>query len=518
MALKKIILVLLIGAGCLHPCFSQMDTKKSKKLLKQADKAFEREDFLRAYRLYAQSLKLDSVNHETIYKSGLCLFNISNSDTSALQYFIRAGEKIPEAHFYAGRIYHLRNQCEKALQEFFYYKANNTGLVISNMEVESWIGKCEASMKAEAEKENYRVRNLGPVVNTKYPEYVPLISPLTGDLIFTSRRATSGQTVVDAYGMYYEDIYTSHKSNGQWSVPMPLSHQINTATHDACVSFSPDGKELIIYRTDEEQTGGDLYATRPNHDEWSIPTKLGPEINSEYLEASACFSAFGNVILFSSNRPGGYGGKDLYRVVRFLNGQYSLPLNLGPDINTALDEDAPFLDKYDNTLYFSSKGHHAMGEYDIFKAAFDEQANTWQKVENLGQPINSTHDDIYFVKDYATALAYFTSRREGGYGDADLYEVNFDDADKVIVYCKLVLEPLIQEDLEGLQISLFNEKSGKLEGLYIPNKNYMTIVLLAVKDQAYTLKAEAKGVRYIRETISFNGTNKELTIELKRKE
>jgi hypothetical protein len=513
--IKKNLYLFLLCTCLANLAYSQTSTKKNKKIFKKAEDAYDRADYLKAYHLYSENLKNDSANYKASFKAGLCLFNLSKTDTAPLKYFIKAKRVVPEAHFYVGRIYHMQNESQKALEELFYFRTINNEGSISQSEVNDWIKKCEAAIKEGDQRENYDVKNIGPQVNTQYPEYVPLLWNLNGSLVFTSRRPDSKGGQVDPYGKYYEDIYISNPAAGGWGTPRSLSDKLNTETHDACVAFSPDGLQLIIYRTDETKTAGDLYLSTYESDGWSAPVIFGPEINSEYLETSACFSAYANVLIFSSNRPGGYGGRDLYRVVKFLNGSYSLPVNLGPEINTAEDEDAPYIDKNDNTLYFSSRGHNTMGEYDIFKSLYDATADKWLNPENMGQPVNSTNDDIYFTKQ--NNVAYFTSRREGGYGEADIYEVNFSKSNKVIVYCKINSQNLDAADLEDFKISLFNPKTEKLEGLYNRNTNYMNAVLLVTIDQEYELKVEGKNIKPIVKRITFNTENKELVLDLNGK-
>jgi hypothetical protein len=495
----------------------QEDIKQRKKNLATADDAFERADFLRAYNLYSEILKYDTANYELVYKSGYCLFAVNKTDTSCLKYFNKAKSKVPECHYFIGRVLLYEDQPRRALDEFYYFKTQNDEKTVSNQEVLHWIANCETAIKEENNKQSLIVKNLGNKINTNFSEYVPLIWNVNGALVFTSRRADSKGGLKDPYGKFYEDIYVAQKSGSGWIAPSSISDNINTANHDACVAFSPSGNELLIYRTDEKQTGGDLYISKYEDGKWSIPEKLGPEINSEYLETSACFSSSGNEIIFSSNRPGGLGGKDLYIVRRFMNGKYSLPFNLGPNINTPEDEDAPFIDKNNNALYFSSKGHNSMGEYDIFVAQFDESLDRWGKAENLGAPINSTSDDIYFMKLDDKNEALFTSRREGGFGDADIYEVNFDESSQTMIYCRLNFEKIgTKEDVKDVQISLYDE-SGKLEGLFRPNREYMSMILLATVDKPYKMIVEGSHIEPIIKKTSFSGKEKEMTIELHKK-
>jgi hypothetical protein len=506
-------LFILITLMCSVNSFAQ-DTKK---LLKTADDAFDRADFMKAFNLYSEILKKDTGNYELIYKSGVCLFGMNKMDTTCIPYFVKSASHVPEAHYYLGRAYQLRGWTKRAIDELYTFKKSNDEVGIESTEVINLIKNCETALALESQQENYIVKNLGPHINSKYPEYVPLIWKMNGSLVFTSRRENSKGGMKDPYGRYYEDIYIAQHGTDDWQNPISFSEDVNSTTHDACVAFSPDGTELIIYRTDEKQTGGDLYLSKYDGTKWSTPVKMGPEINSEYLEASACFSADGDEIIFSSNRPGGLGGKDLYRVRKFMNGKYSLPFNLGPAINTPLDEDAPYIDPRDNSLYFSSKGHNSMGEYDIFKSVYNTETNRWMRPDNLGVPINSTNDDIYFMKLDDKETAYFTSRREGGYGDADIYEINFDESTQLVIYCRIKYSGLEKGELKDLQLSMYNTENGRLEGVFRPNKNYMTMVLVAALNKPYKLIIESPNTEPVIKNIVFESTTKEIEIEVSRK-
>lgn len=517
MTVKKYNIV-LVSLCCTLFVFSQKGPHKSssqdRKDLKLAEIAFERADYLKSFSLYSSLIKKDSTNSDLWFKAGASLFNMNKMDTACVVYFERTKSKVPESHYYLGKVYLLSGRAKEAIDEFESFKRLNNEESVDNADVTHWIKICESAVLEQSKKGSLVVRNMGNVVNSEFADYVPLMWNFNA-LIFTSRRSDSKGGSKDPYGRYYEDIYFSKKEENGWSKPASLSDEINTNGHDACVALSPSGNELIIYRTDEKQTGGDLYLCTYDGTKWGAPVKMGPEINSPYLEASACFSSDGNEIVFSSNRPGGFGGRDLYRIRRFMNGKYSLPYNLGPAINTADDEDAPFVDK-DNVLYFSSKGHNSIGEYDIFKSEFNAETMLWNTPQNMGIPINSTNDDIYFMKLDDAQTAMFTSRRPGGFGDADLYQVNFTESTEMVVYCKLTTV-IDKSELKDIQLSLYDTDSGKLEGKYKPNKNNMTLILTANKEKQYKLIIEGNSIEPIVKNLMFTDNDKEMNFELLRR-
>ena len=163
-------------------------------------------------------------------------------------------------------------------------------------------------------------------------------------MFFTSRREGGVGNLKDPRDEYFEDVYVSTKNDGQWSEASNVGAPINSETHDATVGISANGNALLIYRTNENLSGGDLYMSELGSiDNWMTPKKLGPRVNSKYQEASASLASDEAVMYFSSNRPGGYGGKDLYMVKRLPIGEWGLPKNMGPNINSEHDEDAPFI-------------------------------------------------------------------------------------------------------------------------------------------------------------------------------
>lgn len=510
----KQVIFLLLCSIMWGPILSQNMPSHIKKNLVLADEAYEIADYMKAFNLYKTVLPYDSTNGEILFKSGICLFGINKNDTTCISYFKKSSKDIPESHYYLGRAYQLKGLTKRALDELYYFKTINSQENISGNEVNLIIRACENSLMQQNRKENYIIKNLGAEINSVYPEYVPLVWKENNSLIFTSRRDNSIGGLKDPYGRYYEDVYIAGNDHGLWKSPIPIPGRINTSTHDACVAFSPDGNELIIYRTDAKQTGGDLYITKYDSGQWSEPIIMPKEINSDYLEASACYSGEGDEIIFSSNRPGGFGGKDLYKVRKFMNGKYSLPFNLGPNINTSQDEDAPFIDKIDNTLYFSSKGHNSIGEYDIFQSDFNPETGKWTLAKNLGMPINSTNDDIYFIKQDEKPIALFTSRREGGFGDADIYEVNFETGPEAIVHCYLKFPDMEKGDLKDLQLTLINTESGSQEGLYRPNKNLMSMILIAALNKPYKIILEGKNIEPLILNTIFTKSNEELELTI----
>ena len=204
---------------------------------------------------------------------------------------------------------------------------------------------------------------------------------------------------------------------------------------------------------------------------------------------------------FSSNRPGGYGGKDIYRCVRFGNGDWSLPLNLGPVINTAHDDDAPFLLADDETMYFSSKGHQTIGGYDVFKTKLEE--GSWKQPTTMGYPINTVDDDIYFSVTSDEEVAYYSSGKSGGEGGQDIYQINMFDRSLFVTIVKGYIKGSNNEPLKG-KITVIDEATNKVQGIYRSNDKTGKYLMILSPKKTYKLIVDVKKHETLNDNITLN--------------
>jgi hypothetical protein len=249
-------------------------------------------------------------------------------------------------------------------------------------------------------------------------------------MIFTSRRPETkgGGIDVEADKKYFEDIYltTWNEEKKNWEEAEPIKGNLNTEGHDACLSLSPDGNTIFIYRNIEDETrSGDIYVSKKNSNgKWGAAHSIGEPINSSYFESSASISADGNYLYFVSERKGGIGNGDIWVSKKIGKNQWGEPVNLGAVVNTIEDEVSVFIHPDGKTLFFSSRGHNSMGGYDIFKTVKDDKGN-WSKPENIGYPINTVNDDLHFVLSTDNKTAYYSTEIVGrGLGERDIYKVD----------------------------------------------------------------------------------------------
>jgi tetratricopeptide (TPR) repeat protein len=488
--MKKLLYLLILV--CSIQLYGQ--TKVSPKLyakdLKSANLVFESEDYLNAINLYRKILLIDPDNETAHLNSVISRIKLNQAPDSCYGHLAKLkNSKKPEVQFYFGTIYHLTGNFTEAIKCYEKYKSINFNRrTISDEEVNYFIACSKTAIDLISQPHRSIIKNLGSNINSSYPDYVPLISPDESILYFTSRREGSTGNLKDLYGNYYEDVYYSQKTeNGSWGIAKNIGPPINTNTHDACVALSFDGDQMIIYRTSADQLTGDLYLSRMGFDGWGTPVKFSPEINTPYIETSACFSTDTSVIYYSSNKPNGFGGKDIYRIKKLPNSKWSLPMNLGPTINTDKDEDSPFLQRDGVTLYFSSKGHNTMGEYDVFKTVLNPENNSFSIPENLGFPINSVNNDIFFVLNANGTHGYYSSVKEETFGSSDIYMIDtrFGDNDlkvkrgKVMYGNEIAKAKITLIDIESKQVSgIFNasSKTGKFILVMNPLKAYKAII------------------------------------------
>ena len=221
---------------------------------------------------------------------------------------------------------------------------------------------------------------------------------------------------------FYDAVMFSRLVNGKWTPPVNITPELQSDGDFYISCLSADGKLLFLSKDDH--INSDIYVSSYDGNSWSKTVKLNKNINTKYWESHGFISEDGNQLIFASDRPGGFGGLDLY-ISHKVNGDWGPAVNLGPEINTQFNEDRPFLINNGKTLFFSSQGHENMGGYDLFRS--DLQSNgLWSKPKNLGYPINTPDDDIFFMPVGDGKSGYYSKYKEtGGFGKEDIYKITF---------------------------------------------------------------------------------------------
>lgn len=426
--MKKIKSLLFIFIIYTASCIAQDGDLKT-----AASNSFEAKDYQKSYelydKLYAQSP--NSIDYKT--RLAISALYYTEKKARALELFedLKKNQKIDDIDYYLGKAYHTNYKFDEAIVAYQSYltqkgekvKDRDKAFVSS---AKMGIVNCNNGKEVIASKIVIDVKNIGSPVNTHEVEGVPLISADGSVIIYTYVGAKSmggllnDQLQKDAEeGTYHEDVFISTKTkDATWEQPLGVS-SLNTKGNDAAVALSPDGQTLFTFDSDETNTG-DLYYSKLYGSHWTKPVKLNKNVNSEYWEGSCSISSDGRFLYFSSERPGGYGGIDLY-VSEKIDGDWGVAKNLGPAINTPYNEDAPFIHTDGITLFFSSEGHKSIGGYDIMYSMKKE--NNWIAPINMGIPLNTPEHDRYYVINAKGDVGYFSSTRTGGKGDQDIYSV-----------------------------------------------------------------------------------------------
>ncbi len=443
---------ILLSAALLAPLehvVAQGDNTTFSWKFEEGNKLMEEKLYNQSAEIWDQLVKEQPDNSNLNYKLGYCYFNSYNQKHKALPYLEKAAalrssgyggfntagydpfdtkeRNAPaEVDYYLGRAYHLNGDFDKADASYQKFM-DEAGKAHALYGVASR-GKEQTAnaRKILADPKPYQISNVGKVVNQDHPDFSPVLSVDGNALFFTSRRIrpdSSNSGVIDPLaGLPFENIYVSYKDReGNWQTPELLNINPAEGGHLASVNVSADGQTLFIYRDD----GGDgnLYESRLVGELWSDPVLLGSDVNTKSWETHAAITADGNTLYFVSDRKGGIGGRDIYRVVKLPTGEWSKAQTIGNVVNTPYDEDAVFIHPNGRTMFFASKGHNSMGGFDIFTTEMQEDGS-WSAPVNIGAPLNTVDDDVFFVTTADGRRGYFSSDKIGGYGEKDIYFVD----------------------------------------------------------------------------------------------
>jgi outer membrane protein OmpA-like peptidoglycan-associated protein/tetratricopeptide (TPR) repeat protein len=392
-----------------------------KEILTKGDKLFAKKDYENALNTYLQAYTIAPEDAETNFKVGVSFLHTEKKSKS-LEYIKKAYDTRPEVdidiEFHIAQAYQYNHMYPEAIEHLNSFKKKNKKL--SDI-ADHKISECRIGDSLFRSPAYVDIRNVGNVVNSAFHEYSPLLTADGGTMIFTSNRSTDLAQIKE--GSNFEDVYITQREGEMWREPQKISEVLNHEFHDAACSLSPDGKTLLLYY---EEGAGDIYISKLEDAGWTPPVALNKNINSpHHWETSACISHDGRKLYFTSNRPGGYGELDIYVSELDSKGNWGKAVNLGPNINTTLNEDSPFIHADGVTLFFSSDGHPSMGSNDIFRSDF--KGGKWNKPVNLGYPINSIDYDGFFTMSPDKKTGYYSAMRENGMGNADIFQVTFKD-------------------------------------------------------------------------------------------
>lgn len=371
----------------------------------------------------------------------------------------------PKAYLSLAKIEQARGFFTDAISHFKEYLSFPDIKPAFKTAAEKGITQCEFALNLMAHPVPYKPENLGPEINTTNSEYALYLTVDEKTAVYSITRPADANTVGVNRGVKVEeDIYTSQLKDGKWTKGVPMSGGINSHDNEGSECISPDGNYLFFTGCQRPDGLGscDLYVATRKGNTWSEPFNLGEGANSNKWDTHASFSSDGHTLYFTSNRPGGQGKADIWKVTLDSTGVFGNPENLGPEINTPEDEFTPFIHPDGKSLYFASKGHLGMGGFDLFLSRKGDDGK-WQKPQNLGYPINSIDDELSLFVASCSGKAYISSDKDGGFGQKDIYSFDLyaDVAPARVTYIKGVITDNATKAPLGAIAHLYDLKNGQ---------------------------------------------------------
>ena len=483
----------------MKPNLKQLSKEEAKKL-SDAEYFFTEENYLRALPLFIELMTAHSDDLYFKLKSGICYLSKSDEKNKAIDLFkaVQTGDpKNTEINFYLGRAYHLNYDFESAIMSLNNYLAQKPAPSVNQQILAKRYIENSKNAKVFMEiKVRCDISNIGNVINTENQEGVPVISSDESVLIYTysGPRSTGGlmdeEFNPDPNGIYYLDVFIAQRVGENWLNPESIGININTKNHDASIALSSDGQKLFIFHSTEKD-GGDIYMSTLKGNTWGEAVALGPNINTKYWEGSCSLSSDEQTLYFVSERPGGLGGRDIYISKKMPDGSWGKAENLGPTINTAFDDDAPFIHPDGITLFFSSQGHNSIGGYDIMYSAFKD--GKWGEPTNIGYPINTTEDERYYVLTADGEHGYYSSDMKGGFGQQDIYSVTPGYFGEKPILALVVGTVFANDNAVDATISVTNAETGEKQGTYHSNSESGKYLIALTPGNNYKVAIEVEG-------------------------
>ncbi len=436
------------------------DTSKKDSLFVSGMYHFDQKNYRMALNNLLKIKKTNLSNAELYYNIGIC-YIYSYPQYKALSYFQKAYELKKNVNenifYYLGLSHHINGNFNEAINYYFSFLSTAT-TINERFDVQKKIDECQNGLIfIQNPSTNCVIKNLGDSVNSELPEYRPVVSHDNQNIYFTVAKPIYIKKIDKERN--YEDVYTSFFVNGQWSKRTKANFEQKQLGSEAVAGTSENKEKLFIY--DGSKNLGDILSFHWVSYKLKKQEYLPERINTIHKESSATLSRGGDTLFIVSSQPDeSFGGKDIYMSVKKEAG-WDVPVNIGPVINTKYDEDAVYYDSDTKTLYFSSKGHNTMGGYDIFKSKYDSKNKQWTTPVNMGFPINSPSDDLFFTFTKDKQYAYFSSVKNDTRGGQDIYRVRFKPEPKPVTLTDTVKTEVKEDPKTDFYIIKIKMKDNK---------------------------------------------------------
>lgn len=488
-------------------CANAQDKKDFKVLTASAENKFKVENYEDALEDYLQLTAIDSKNESVNYNTAVCYLNTNINKAKAIPYLeiVTRNEKHnPNADYLLGRAYQYANRFDDAILSFEKFKKNAKGNEDNLKEVEQQIQHCINAKELIKYPVDVIFQNLGKNINTSFADYYPFVTENEAYIIYNSKRPAEKEAAKMDNGQYLNTIQVSKVVNGTYMESSTVGEPIGKGNSgNEIIGMNSRGNIILINKLNIRGESKLYQSEILANGEFTKPEELPQTINGSGDVIAATINSEGTAIYFASNRKGGIGGTDLYTCNKLPNGKWSEAKNMGKEINTVYDEDFPNLSPDGKTLYFSSKGHSSMGGYDIFKASLSESKGEFEKVKNIGYPINTSYDDLNFRISKTGRYGYVASLRGGGIGDFDIYRVSFNDVE--IDYSVLIGQLQSKDttnivDYRNTFVTVNDNITNEIIGTYIPNPVTGRLIVILPPGK-YTVIVESPGFKDYKQPV-----------------
>ncbi len=400
-------------------------SKRARKEYNLAIQAYSKTDYRNALMHARKASRIDRKFPETLLLIADIYQDIKVFDSSVLFYekaLLLDNQTLVSVYNILGGLYFRLGRYEESIKSYETFILRQEQHLVEKTSAKTNLKRSAFALKLLTDPVPYQPINLGDSVNSANDEYINVVSVDDKTLLYTVRSLlVTNKTQKN----YKEEFFITTRQNGFWSKGIMFSLASGSVESEGALSISPDGKYLFFTSCHRSDGYGscDLYFRRKTGEHWSEAQNLGAMINSSRWDSQPNMSSDGRTLYFASNRPGGFGGSDIWKSVLQSNGRWGQPENLGPAINSTDDEMSPFLHYDGQTLYFSSKGHFGLGGSDLFFSRLQDNGQ-WSEPQNLGYPINTHADEISLVINAEGDVAYISADSPLGKGGYDIYSFN----------------------------------------------------------------------------------------------
>ena len=495
--------------------YGQLKKTEIKKLIYKGDNLISVGNFSSAKESFA--ILLNNYPENELYQYGMAICNTQSAKNkkealASLQKLELSKNKkdLKDINYYLAIGYYQNFNFEKSKECFEKYYSQIDSIDNVNLKTHVQLLMSYNNNALEICKDtlgSIKITNLNTPLNSDFHEYSPYVNPSEDVMVLTymgpnslgGKMNQSLKTDLN-FGKYYEDVLISYRdTNNLWTKPKGLEG-INTKSNEASAGISINGEHLFIFKSTSENQGDIFESFIDEKGKWSTPTVV-KGINTNFWEGSAALSVSGNTIYFSSDRLGGYGGKDLYSAKLQANNTWGEVKNLGPKINTFYDEDAPYIHPDNKTLYFSSNGSNSIGGYDIFYADLQDNG-IFNNITNVGVPINTLENDRFYILSADGQTGYLSKESGRDTKDQDIY---------LITPGKVGSRPLLAlingkvflNNLKGnATIKVRDLKTSEIQGIYKTNPNSDIFTMLLNPGKHYLIDVEVNGKTMYQDTLN----------------